>query len=228
MLIVLSAGLPTCTDGGEPRASATPASRGSPGPVIRTLDLPAPTMQGDVSLEETLAERRSVREFTEEQLTLEEISQLLWAAQGITAEWGGRTAPSAGALYPLEVYVVTPESLYHYLPEGHRVDLLATGDLRRALADAALGQTMVADAPAVVVVTAVFARTEGKYGDRAARYVHLEAGHVAQNILLQAVAMDLGGVPVGAFSDPDVQQALNLPADHEPLYLIPVGHPAPG
>ncbi len=169
-----------------------------------------------------------MRDFTDERLTLEELSQLLWAAQGVTAEWGGRTAPSAGALYPLEIYVVTPDGLYHYLPEGHRAEILTTEDVRASLADAALGQAAVREAPAVLVVTAVYARTEIKYGERAARYIHLEAGHAAQNVLLQAVAIGLGGVPVGAFSDAAVQRALDLPEDHEPLYLIPVGHPAAG
>jgi SagB-type dehydrogenase family enzyme len=190
--------------------------------------LPAPRTSSDVSLEETLLRRRSVREFTGERLTLQEISQLLWAAQGITADWGGRTAPSAGALYPLEVYVATSDGLYHYIPDGHRAEVLSEADLRAPLADAALGQTAVSDAPAVFVIAAVYARTAVKYGSRAERYVHLEAGHVAQNILLQAVALGLAGVPMGAFSDRDVQGVLGLPRDHAPLYLIPVGHSAEG
>ncbi len=195
--------------------------------VGRAVELPAPRTDGPMSLERALAERRSVRDFTDERLTLEELAQLLWAAQGITADWGGRTAPSAGALYPLEVYAVTPGGLYHYLPDGHRADVLRADDLRRPLAAAALGQSAVAEAPAVLVIAAVFRRTEVKYGERAERYVHLEAGHAAQNVLLQAVALGLGGVPIGAFSDREVQRVLGLPADHEPLYLIPVGHPAP-
>jgi SagB-type dehydrogenase family enzyme len=219
-LVVLVVGLAACEGGREARSPSPPAS-----PL--TIELPTPLTRGDVSLEQTLAERRSTRGFTNEPLTLEEISQLLWAAQGITVEWGGRTAPSAGALYPLEVYVVTPDGVYHYLPEGHRAELLSTADLRKPLTDAALGQTAVSDAPAVVVIAAVFARTEAKYGERAERYVHLEAGHVAQNVLLQAVAMGLAGVPIGAFSDSAVQRVLDLPTDHEPLYLIPVGHPMP-
>ena len=176
------------------------------------------------SLEETLAQRRSVRQYTDQPLTMEEISQLLWAAQGVTRDWGARTAPSAGALYPLEVYVATPEGLYHYLPDGHRAEMLSQEDLRRALARAGLDQSAIHDAPAVFVIAAVYARTSGKYGKRAERYVKLEAGHVGQNILLQAVALDLGGVPIGAFHDDQVQRALGLPANYEPLYLIPVGH----
>lgn len=194
-------------------------------PAAETMDLPAPRTTSNVSLEEALASRRSVREFTDEPLTLEEISQLLWAAQGITAGWGGGTTPSAGALYPLEVYVATPDGLYHYVPRGHRAEVVSRRDLREALAGAALGQAAASDAPAVFVVAAVYARTAGKYGGRAERYVKVEAGHVGQNILLQAVALGLGAVPMGAFLDEQVRRVLNLPAEQELLYLIPVGHP---
>jgi SagB-type dehydrogenase family enzyme len=192
------------------------------------MELPAPRTEGDLSLEEALAARRSVRDFTSEELTLEELSQLLWAAQGVTAPWGGRTAPSAGALYPLEVYVATSQGVLHYLPDGHRAQSLATSDVRGALSEAAGGQAAVADAPAVLIITALPARTETKYGERTERYVHLEAGHAAQNVLLQAVALGLGGVPMGAFSDEEVARVLGLPRGEVALYLIPVGHPAEG
>jgi SagB-type dehydrogenase family enzyme len=209
----------------EDASSATAADRGSPASTI-TIALPAPRVAGLVSLEEALAARRSTRVFSAELLTLDDLSQLLWSAQGITeAGGGGRAAPSAGGTYPLELYVVSPMGLHHYLPSGHSLEVLGEEDLRLALAQAALGQQYVADAPAVVVITAVFARTEERYGERAERYVHLEAGHAAQNILLQAVALDLGAVPIGAFRDEEVRVLLNLPADHVPLYLIPVGHP---
>ncbi len=178
-----------------------------------------------MSVEEALARRRSVREYTDEPLTVQEISQLLWAAQGQTRSWGGRTAPSAGALYPLEVYVVTAEGLRHYLPAGHRAELRSAEDLREPLARAALGQSAVAEAPAVFVVTAVLARTAAKYGSRAERYVTLDAGHAAENLLLQAVALGLGGVSIGAFDDARVREVLGLPRGQQPLYLIPVGHP---
>jgi SagB-type dehydrogenase family enzyme len=167
-----------------------------------------------------------VREFTEDALSLEEIGQLLWAAQGITHPDGYRTAPSAGALYPLEVYLITPEGVYHYDPPGHRLSLHQQGDLRLELHAAALGQGTVLHAPAVFVIAAVFERTEKKYGkERSPRYVHLEAGHASQNLLLQAVALELGAVPVGAFTDDEVIEALSLPDGYQPLYLIPVGHP---
>ena len=193
----------------------------------QTSPLPAPVVRGEMSLEETLATRQSVREFTDEPLTDAEISQLLWAAQGITRGGRGRTSPSAGGLYPLELYLVTAEGVSHYRPDGHALDSLTLQDLRVPLHHVALGQEAVRDAPAVFVVTAVFERTAVKYLGRAERYVHLEAGHAAHGLLLQAVALDLGGVPIGAFADDRVQQVLGLPDDHEPLYLIPVGHPAP-
>lgn len=193
---------------------------------LQTILLPTPRLKGTLTLEEALSERRSVREFTEEQLSLAEIGQLLWAAQGITHLAGYRTAPSAGALYPLEVYVITQEGAYHYVPQGHRLITHLQGDLRSELHAAALQQASVINAPAVFVITAVYERTEKKYGrERSPRYVQLEAGHAAQNLLLQATTLDLGAVPVGAFSDDRVRTAIALPADQQPLYLIPVGHP---
>lgn len=221
--LALVVGLVACT--GRPTTPSGSAGPTGPEPA-EVVDLPAPRSQGPVSLEETLLGRRSARAFTDQGLTLEELSQLLWATQGITAEWGGRTAPSAGALYPLEVYLVTPDALYHYLPEGHRAEVLSDEDLRIELTRAALDEPAVYGAPAVFVITAVYARTAGKYGERAERYVHLEAGHAAQNLLLQAGALGLAGVPIGAFSDDDVARVLGLPADRAPLYLIPIGHSA--
>lgn len=192
-----------------------------------TLVLPDPDPSGDVSLEEAVARRRSTREYTEEPLTLAEISQMLWAAQGITQEGGvGRAAPSAGGTYPLELFVVTPDGLFHYVPDGHYLEVLGGVDLRAPLSAAALDQDWVAEGAAVVVITAVFSRTEQRYGGRAERYVHLEAGHAAQNLLLQAVALGLGAVPVGAFHDDEVRSVLGIPADHVPLEIVPIGRPA--
>lgn len=210
--------------GGDQAAPAVPAD--APG---RTVTMPAPHDDGPMSLEEALTTRRSVRSFTGRHLTFDDLSQLMWAAQGRTEPDGaGRTAPSAGGTYPLEVYVATPDGTFHYLPEGHSLETLGGADLRAALADAALAQEWMARAAAVVVIAAVFSRTEQRYGDRAERYVLLEAGHAAQNVLLQATAMELAATPVGAFHDEHVQATLGLPGDHEPLYLIPVGHPAGG
>ena len=194
-------------------------------PPPEEMDLSEPRLMGEISLEEALTQRHSVRSFTDEELTLEEISQLLWAAQGLTADWGGRTAPSAGALYPLEVYVATADGLYHYVAQGHKVIIESQDDLRPKLWEAGLKQDAIREAPAVFVITAIYERTAQKYGGRAERYVKLEAGHACQNILLQAVALDLGAVPIGAFYDDQVQATLSLPPDHEPLYIIPVGHP---
>jgi SagB-type dehydrogenase family enzyme len=216
MALVMSL-LPGCAARVEEQINASPA--------VEEFSLPTPTLKGEMSLEEALTLRQSVRNFTAESLTLAEIGQLLWAAQGITRDWGGRTAPSAGALYPLEVYVATADGLYHYLPQGHKVRVESPTDLRQALWSAGLKQDAIRQAPAVFVIAAVYARTEGKYGARAERYVKLEAGHAAQNLLLQAIALGFGGVPIGAFYDDQVQTALSLPTDHAPLYLIPVGHP---
>lgn len=193
-----------------------------------TIPLPPPVQQGRMSLEAALARRRSVREYSEERLTPVELGQLLWAAQGITSPEGFRTAPSAGARYPLELYAVVPEAVYHYNPQRHLLALHLSGDRRPDLYTAALHQESVLRAPVVIVMAAVYQRTASRYGrERTPRYVHMEIGHAAQNVLLQAVALGLGGVPIGAFYDDQVQRALALPADHAPLYLIPVGRPRP-
>lgn len=191
-----------------------------------SVKLKEPDEKPEVSLKRALSIRRSRRDFSEQKLSNEQISQLLWAAQGITDPARGfRTAPSAGALYPLELYIATEESFYHYLPQRHRVENLSSKDFRLPLYKAALSQSAVKEAPVSIVITAVYERTSAKYGKRASRYVHLEAGHAAQNILLQAVALELGGVPIGAFKDDEVQKVLSLPKNHKPMYIIPIGYP---
>ena len=188
--------------------------------------LSKPVLRGKISVEEALTRRRSVREFAPKALSEQELSQLLWAAQGITGAAGLRTAPSAGALYPIELYVATATGFYQYDPPAHRLSRRSTQDLRAAICHAALNQEAILQGAAVFVIAAVFARTERKYGAmRTPRYVHMEAGHVAQNLLLQAVGLGLGAVPIGAFYDSEVRKVLTLPSGHEPLYLIPVGHP---
>ena len=184
-----------------------------------------PRKEGSLSLEAVLKMRRSVRAYSGEPLSQEELAQLLWAAQGVTASWGGRTAPSAGALYPLEVYAATPAGCYHYETGEHKLSLQAAGDLRQALWQAGVKQDWIREAAAVIVLAAVYGRTAEKYGERAERYVLLEAGHAAQNVLLQAAALGLGAVPVGAFYDDQVREAMALPEDQSPLCIIPVGHP---
>lgn len=204
-------------------AASTAAPPSAP---VAVTPLPTPAVSGDVSLEAALAGRRSVREFSDRPLAAAELGQLLWAAQGITDPRGYRTAPSAGALYPLEIYVVTAGGLYHYQPARHALAVVGGSDVRQALYEAALRQEAVSRAPAVFVIAAVYERTAVKYGaERSPRYVHLEAGHAAQNVLLQAVALGLGAVPIGAFDDGAIQEAMGLPAEEQPLYLIPVGRP---
>jgi len=198
---------------------AAPVATSSP------VALPSPALRGPVSLEEALAGRRSVREFSSRSLTPDEIGQLLWAAQGETTDDGRRTAPSAGGTYPLELCAVTADGVFRYLPAGHALRLVRSGDVRADLARAAVGQAFVGQAPLVVVVAAVPSRTEARYGSRAARYVALEAGHAAQNVLLQAVALDLAAVPVGSFDDASLADLVGLAEDEMPLYLLPVGHP---
>jgi SagB-type dehydrogenase family enzyme len=189
--------------------------------------LPPPAQTGDTSLEEVLAQRRSVREFSDQPLTETELGQLLWAAQGITSERGLRTAPSAGAIYPLEVYLATSDGVFQYDPQTHSLLVSSHDDARPKLYQAALKQEPIRKAPAVFILTAIYERTAKEYGtQRSTRYVHLEAGHAAQNLLLQAVALDLGAVSIGAFDDQEIRQVLGLSSDYTPLYLIPVGHRA--
>ncbi len=186
--------------------------------------LPKPVMKDGMSVEEALSRRESVRSFSAKALTDKEISQLLWSGQGKTRHWGGRTAPSAGALYPLELYIALPDGVFRYHPENHQLVLHLNENVSAFLARAALGQSCVHEAPAVIIIAAVYKRVTSKYGGRGERYVMIEVGHAAENILLQAVSLGLGAVPVGAFSDRQVQEVLHLPHDHEPLYLIPIGH----
>jgi len=194
---------------------------------VTEINLPPPRLEGDVSLESAIAARRSVRAYEPGELSLEEVGQLLWAAQGITGERPiKRAAPSAGGRCPLEFYVCRADGVWHYEPDGHRLRRHLGQDVRAPLAEAAWGQRFIAEAPAVFVASAVFGRTTSRYGERGRqRYVPMDVGHAAQNLLLQAVALGLASVPVGAFDDAEVARVLNLPADQEPLYLLPVGRP---
>ena len=194
-----------------------------------SINLPEPHTDAGTSVEQALRLRRSVRTFAEKPLQLSEVAQLLWSAQGITSRDGLRTAPSAGALYPLEIYLVAgsvndlPVGVWHYLPDNHRLEQLNDTDIRNPLAHAALDQAWIREAAAVVVFAAVYERTTRKYGKRGIRYVYIEAGHAAENLFLQAVSLDLNTVIVGAFRDDAIRNALNLPQDHVPLILMPVG-----
>ncbi|MFQ5974993.1 MAG: SagB/ThcOx family dehydrogenase [Candidatus Hydrothermarchaeales archaeon] len=186
------------------------------------MRLPKPVFEGDNSLEEVILGRRSKRNLTGD-ITDEEISQIMWAAQGITSEDRLRTVPSAGALYPLELYVLTYYGVFRYLPQVHELERIKELDARRDVAKAALKQMFISQAPLVIVISAVFERVTGKYGSRGVRYVHFEAGHVTQNILLQCEALGLKSAPVGAFNDEEVREAIGAPTDHKPLYIISIG-----
>jgi len=186
--------------------------------------LPQPDAVGKVPIETTLSQRRSVRTFQNEPLSEKEIAQLLYAAQGISdSSQGLRTAPSAGATYPLEIYLVTAEGIFHYLPERHAIVLKKAGDYRDHLAEASLGQNSVRTAPAIIVFSAVYERTMRRYHKRGERYVHIEVGQAAQNVHLQAVALGLASVPVGAFNDEAVARVIGVERDERVLYLVPVG-----
>lgn len=179
-----------------------------------------------MSLEEALSKRRSVREFTDEVIPRDDILWLCWAAQGITSATGHRTSPSAGATYPLELMVATASGCFAYDPPHHRLVRRTEDDLRPAIQWAAEGQPAVGQGAAVFIISAVPSRTLRTYQARGVRYVLLEAGHAAQNLLLEAAALELGAVPVGAFDDARLREVLDLDSDHEVLYVIPVGVPA--
>ena len=193
--------------------------------------LPEPNLGADKTLRDALRERRSVRSFTDRPLSLHEAAQLVWAAQGISSDRGLRTAPSAGALYPLELHLVAGRveglspGIYRYDPKRHALQAESDGDRRAAIAEAALNQEWIVQAPAIVVIAAVERRTTPKYGRRGVRYVHIEAGHAGQNLLLQAVALGLGGTTVGAFDDDELAATLQLPSGERPLLVLPVGQP---
>jgi SagB-type dehydrogenase family enzyme len=214
---------PVISSGCDKVEGTTPVNEGI------TIPLPQPAYDSEISIEEALLKRRSVSEYSEGALTLQQVGQLLWAAQGITDPSGKRTAPSAGALYPLEVYVVTGNvegvtpGVYKYKADSHSLVKIVDGDRRASLASAANGQKKVGRGAIAIVITAVYDRTKQRYGDRGERYVQLEAGHAAQNIYLQAVSLNLGTVTVGDFDDSAVRQILNTSNDETPLYVMPVG-----
>lgn len=195
------------------------------------IKLPEPKAKGEMSVEEALQKRRSKRQFKKRPLRIEEISQLLWAAQGITKDGFFRTTPSAGSMYGLEVYLVAGEvtgmeaGIYKYKPMTHEIELIRQGDFRYELADAALAQLFIEKAPATIILTAVYERSEKKYTDRGVMYTNIEAGHAGQNIYLQAVAMNLGTCAVGSFLVIDIKKLVNMPDNEEPICLFPVGEP---
>ena len=201
------------------------------------IQLPELRFDSDVSIEQALFNRRSVRRYTDEALTLQEVSQLLWAAQGITVRPDrrrGRIAPSAGALLPLEIYLTVRNvdgletGVYRFMSEGHKLRKVLAGDIHAELSTAALGQPWVSQAPINIVIAAIYERTTRKYGERGIRYVHMEVGHVGQNISLQVISLNLGTVVVGAFDDDRVHEIIRMAENEVPLYIMPVGRLAPG
>ncbi len=197
------------------------------------VKLPAPSHKGSLSVEEALKQRRTVRQFASRPLNLNQVSQLLWGADGVSDPRGLRTAPSAGATYPLELYLVVGErgvaqltpGVYRYNPHAHALEpTAAKGDLRASVARASLHQTWMAEAPVMMVIAAEYRRCMARYGNRGIQYTHMEVGHVGQNLFLAAEAIGLSCGIVGAFDDRALSQALQLPANHEPLLVMPVGY----
>ena len=198
-----------------------------------SISLPKPSLDGKVSVEKAIKERRTIRDFKDRPLPFTHLSQLLWAAQGITdPKEGKRAAPSAGALYPLDIYVIAGEKgvkgmeagVYHYLPKTHSVLPISKGDRRKEIASASLQQMWMAKAPVIFVITAEYKRITWKYGERGIRYGLIEVGHVGQNLFLQAEVLGLGAGIVGAFYDEDVSKVIGLPPKHEPLLIMPAGY----
>ncbi len=197
--------------------------------------LPLPSQKGSISLEEAIARRRSIRDFTPQPLSQSQLSQILWATQGITDKsWGNRAVPSAGATYPLEIFVICGgngiekigDGIYRYNIDSHSLTLHHKEDIRLELARAALDEESIHQAPVDIVICAEYERTLRRYGSRGERYVHMEAGHAGQNIYLQATALGLGTVAIGAFYDEQVRKVLRLDKQYKPLYIMPVGRPA--
>jgi len=243
MVLAASSGCRNCADADETPPAVQPSTSKAADSVEKKEEgmavseesgpvaLPAPETTGSVTLEQALARRVSVREYGPEPVTLREVAQLLWAAQGITRLSRFRTAPSAGATYPLETYVVVGRAegleagIYRYDGNEHQLVPVVAGDHRGALSRASLGQSCIVDAPLSVVFTAIYHRTTARYGTRGRRYVHMEVGHAGENLYLQAVTLGLGTVAVGAFDDESVRRLLDAPEEEVPLAVYPVGRP---
>lgn len=200
--------------------------------IIKIIDLPKPKIESDISIEEALFKRRSVRDFLNQELSIMKISQLLWSAYGITDEERGyKTAPSAGAIFPLEIYLVINkendylnQGVYKYNNKNNQLWQISDKSIKKELTELSLGQESVRQAPIVLVIAGDYQKTINKYNDRAYRYVHMEAGHVAQNVYLQTVSLNLGAVVIGAFHDRSVNDLLGLSKNLTTLYLMPIGY----
>jgi len=211
-----------CQENGE----ETPLQNSSP----EIIQLPVPSIDSKTSVEKALLQRRSVRSYKSDPLTISDISQILWAAQGLTEKnYGLRTAPSAGALYPLEIYIAASNvdelksGLYHYNPKDHTLKKISGGDKRIEVSNASLQQDAIENSSAIIIITAVVKRTSVKYGNRAERYVNIEVGAVGQNIYLQSVSLGLGTVMIGAFKDEALKKVLGFAENENPFAIMPLG-----
>ncbi len=209
---------------------AKPADELSGKGSTKQITLPAPLTSGTISVEQAIHQRRSTRSFKDEAISLAQISQILYATQGIShKERGLRTVPSAGAIYPMELYVLIGKpdgiapGLYRYIPNTHSLELLQSGDLRRSIVGRVSRQGFVANAPASLILTVIYERITGRYGERGKMYAHMEVGHAGQNVHLQCEALGLGTVMVGAFNESELAKLMQLPEGEIPLYIMPVG-----
>ncbi len=198
------------------------------------IKLAKPVTSGKITLEEAINSMRSIRRYSEVKLTMEDVSQLLWAAGGEkvdTVTSASRTYPSAGAVYPLEFYLVAGNvegivpGLYHYISDNHTLNLVCKGDIREKIAVVANGQSMIKNSPAAIIITADYERVSSRYGSNGKKYVHMDSGHAGQNIYLMAAARKIGTVAIGAFRSSDVKKIMNLPDNEIPVYIFPVGYP---
>jgi len=238
LLIILIVALVTtgCMNKNKSQEDKTPLMKNDSSRLSYTL--PSPVLQGTVSVEEAISKRRSHRSFIEEKISAEDISQILWAAYGITQpipdrpglKGGLRAAPSAGAMYPLQLYVLIGKvsdiepGVYKYVPQGHGIVRVIDKDVKALLASAALGQEMIKTAPACLFYSADFSITTRRYAERGReRYVCMDVGHSAENVYLQAEALHLGTCAIGAFNDAEVRAVMQLPENEEPLYIMPIG-----
>jgi SagB-type dehydrogenase family enzyme len=193
------------------------------------IKLPEPKTTGSISVEETLLKRRSVREYLSEHLSLAEISQLLWSAYGITSEEGFRTAPSAGALFPLKIYLAAvninklEQGFYLYDSKTHTLELRKTGDYAEPLTAGTFFQDYIGEAAAILIISADYTGPNEKYGDQGKKFTWMDLGHLGQNVHLQAVSLDIGTVAVAAVRPDEIEKLLDLPGGEEVLYLMPLG-----
>jgi SagB-type dehydrogenase family enzyme len=188
------------------------------------IKLPNPILKGNKSLEECIYERESVRKFQDIPIEIEKVSQILWAAQGKKGQ--KRMVPSAGATYPLEIYVTLKNNgFFHYDVQNHVLCLITEEDISNRLAEESWNQRFIEEAYLNILICAVYSRTTKRYRDRGIRYVYMEVGHCAQNIHLEAISLGLVSVPIGAFQDKGLKKVMKLPTNIEPLYIIPIGYP---